>query len=223
MSAARGALRRRVLARLLDRAPGSGWTEAALRGAAGDAGLAPAEAALLFPGGVAEALAFHAAEADRAMAARMRRRNLAGRGVRDRVETALRVRLEALAGRHAAVRRAAAAWAVRPAALLRAAWATSDAAWRAAGDASTDSSYYTRRAQLAAVHLATLLAWAGDPEGDLDRARAFLARRLDGVAAFGRRAAAARRRLAGAAPAGRILGLLGRLRFPPAPGGGAAP
>ena len=59
---------------------------------------------------------------------------------------------------------------------------TVDHMWRAAGDDATDASFYTKRATLAAVYSATLLAFLGDDSADMAKTEAFLDRRLADVA-----------------------------------------
>jgi ubiquinone biosynthesis protein COQ9 len=54
--------------------------------------------------------------------------------------------------------------------------------WRAAGQRDTDISFYTKRATLAAVYSATLLAWIADSSGDRTVIEGFLDRRLQDVA-----------------------------------------
>jgi len=61
---------------------------------------------------------------------------------------------------------------------------TIDSMWRAAGDISTDASFYSKRATLAAVYSATLFAFLADDSGDLSKTEAFLDRRLKEVAAI---------------------------------------
>ena len=54
--------------------------------------------------------------------------------------------------------------------------------WRAAGDASTDFNFYTKRATLSAVYSSTLLAFLSDNSVDMVNTKAFLDRRLRDVA-----------------------------------------
>ena len=61
-----------------------------------------------------------------------------------------------------------------------------DAMWRAVGQTDTGFSFYTRRATLAAVYSATLLAWLADNNGDMSKTLAFLDRRLANVASIPR-------------------------------------
>jgi len=63
---------------------------------------------------------------------------------------------------------------------------TVDAIWHAAGDLATDFSWYTKRAILAPVYVATLLFWLTDNSGDDTATLEFLDRRLAQVAAIGK-------------------------------------
>ena len=72
-----------------------------------------------------------------------------------------------------------------------------DAIWHAAGDASADFSWYTKRAILAAVWTSTLLFWLTDHSEDDAATLAFLDRRLAGVGQIGKLR-------------GRVAGALGR-------------
>ena len=56
--------------------------------------------------------------------------------------------------------------------------------WRAVGQTDTGFSFYTRRATLATVYSATLLAWLADNSGDIAKTEAFLDRRLANVASI---------------------------------------
>ena len=58
--------------------------------------------------------------------------------------------------------------------------------WSDAGNTDTGFSFYTRRATLAAVYSATLLAWLADNSGDMGKTVAFLDRRLANLAAMPR-------------------------------------
>jgi len=63
---------------------------------------------------------------------------------------------------------------------------TVDAIWHAAGDRSADFSWYTKRAILTGVYVATLLFWLRDSSEDDADTLAFLDRRLAGVGRIGR-------------------------------------
>lgn len=53
--------------------------------------------------------------------------------------------------------------------------------WKIAGDTSTDFSFYTKRASLAAVYSSTLLFWLNDNSSTQDETEAFLDRRLKDI------------------------------------------
>jgi ubiquinone biosynthesis protein COQ9 len=60
-------------------------------------------------------------------------------------------------------------------------YATIDAIWYACGDASTDLSFYTKRATLAAVYGVTVLYWLDDSSEQFAETWAFLDRRIGDV------------------------------------------
>ena len=165
---------------LLPLVPEHGWTLAALRQAAG------ADADLLFPGGPAELVAAYIDLADREMAEQAAPA-VASQKVSQRVRTLIATRLDQALPHREAVRRGLAVLALpgNAAVAARCTAGTVDAIWRAAGDTSTDFSWYTKRAILAGVYGSTLLYWlhAGRDEADT---LAFLDRRLAGVAQIGK-------------------------------------
>jgi ubiquinone biosynthesis protein COQ9 len=104
-----------------------------------------------------------------------------GKRVRGVVE-ALLVTLEP--NREAA--RRGAAWLLRPSRGLRVAGRLVDQIWYAAEDRSSDFSWYTKRASLAAILLPTLFFWLHDPMGDEVASMAFFDRKLAGLGQIGR-------------------------------------
>ena len=68
---------------------------------------------------------------------------------------------------------------------MRLLYETVDGIWYAAGDSATDFSFYSKRATLAGIYAATLLYWLGDRSPGFSDTRAFLDRRLAGVARLG--------------------------------------
>jgi ubiquinone biosynthesis protein COQ9 len=100
------------------------------------------------------------------------------------IRTMILIRLEQAAMHKEAVRRALTILAlpVNAAQSARTLYRTVDLMWRAAGQQDTDISFYTKRASLAAVYSATLLAWLADTNGDMAETEAFLDRRLKDVA-----------------------------------------
>ena len=53
--------------------------------------------------------------------------------------------------------------------------------WWAAGDTATNFSFYTKRATLAGVYMATLMVWLNDRSEGSSETWAFLERRIDDV------------------------------------------
>ncbi|WP_428393352.1 COQ9 family protein [Lichenicoccus sp.] len=164
-----------------------GWSLRALRQAAGP------DADLLFPGGPAEMVEAHADLGDRRMAEAAG--TIAETRVSARVRALILLRLEQAAGEREAIRRGLALLSLpgNRLAALRSVARTVDAIWHAAGDASADMSWYSKRAILTGVYSATLLFWLRD-ESDGSDTQAFLDRRLASVARFGRRSAALKER-----------------------------
>lgn len=181
------ALREQVLLAALTHVPFEGWTNASLRAGAKDAGLDPAQAARAFPGGPAEAIDFFNRYADAAMLEALEGMDLNNMRVRMRIIAGVRVRLEQTLPHREAVRRALSVLAMPLNAPLgmRCVSRTVDAIWRAAGDASTDYNWYTKRGLLAGVYTATVLYWLNDKsEGTADTFQ-FLERRIDTVMRIG--------------------------------------
>ncbi len=165
-----------------------GWSRAALRGAARRLGMPAAEALALFPGGAADLVAGFSRWVTRRMLDRLEALPLDDLRASERIALAIGIRLEIVEPWREAVRRALAVLALPQHAplALRLTYETVDAIWYAAGDTATDFSFYTKRASLAAIYGAALLYWLDDrSEGFVDT-RAFIERRLAGVARLGR-------------------------------------
>ena len=158
-----------------------GFTDAALKAAAEKAGINPAELKAAFPNGGASLVEAFSHWADERMAERVRANQ--PERVRERVAYAVRARLEALESYKDVARRAAAFLALPQNAPLAASlmMRSVDLMWRAAGDRSSDFSYYTKRALLGGVYGATLIHWLSDSsEGHADT-WVFLDSRIDDV------------------------------------------
>jgi ubiquinone biosynthesis protein COQ9 len=176
----RDAVREAIIDAALPHVPFDGWTQATLQQGAADAGHDKVMALRVFPGGPVEAVEFWSHLADRRMLAALEQRDLSAMKVRERIATAIRVRLEQTAGHREAVRRALSLLAMplnagKGPALL---WRTVDAIWYAAGDTATDFNYYTKRGLLAGVYSATLLCWLEDRSEGFATTWAFLDRRI---------------------------------------------
>jgi ubiquinone biosynthesis protein COQ9 len=170
-----------VLAHALAEIGAHGFSDDALTAAAEKADVSPAELKAAFPNGGASLVEAFSHWADERMAERMRDDN--AERMRERVAHAVRARLDALAPHKDAARRAAAFLAQPQNAPLAASlmMRSVDLMWRAAGDRSSDFSYYTKRALLGAVYGATLIHWLSDSSEDHAETWAFLDARIDDV------------------------------------------
>lgn len=160
-----------------------GWSPAALALAAEELGEDPSMAERAFLHGPAQAVAHFAALADRLMLSDMAQQDLDSRKLPDRVFLAIQIRLSRWNDHREAIRRGLAVLAM-PGHLGLAAKVSHDtvhAIWRAAGDQSSDFSWYTKRLTLAAIYSATLLYWLDDDSEDCAATWAFLRRRLADV------------------------------------------
>lgn len=174
-----------VLDAALAHVPFEGWSEATLRAAIADAGVADGLARALFPRGAVDlALAFHR-RGDARMVARLKETDLTALRFRDRIARAVRIRLE-VTGDKEAVRRGTTLFALPQHAAdgARAIWDTADTIWKALGDTSDDFAWYTKRATLSAVYGATVLYWLGDDSSGHQATWDFLDRRIEDVMRF---------------------------------------
>ena len=172
----------RLLDAILMHVPFDGWSDAALRDAARDIGMELTEARALCPRGAMDlAVAYHR-RGDQAMIAAMSKTDLSDMRYRDKVATALRLRVDALVDREV-VRRASALFALPHNAPegARLVWETADHIWTALGDTSKDANWYTKRATLSAVWASVVLFWLGDDSPDAAETSAFIDRRIDDV------------------------------------------
>lgn len=169
-----------------DAAVFDGWSDAALASAAEFAGADLDVARLAFKGSAMDMIDAWIETVDAAMAGALPADTLAAMSIRERIRSLVQFRLDALAGREEALRRALAIMAMpqnAPAA-LRLGWRTADRMWRLAGDTATDYNHYTKRAILGSIYAATLAVFVDDAsEGKADT-RAFLDRRIEGVMRF---------------------------------------
>lgn len=172
-----------ILNATLSHVPFDGWTLSSIEQGARDAGFDTDMALRAFPGGVADVVAFHSTTADARMLAALDDMDLGAMRIRERVATAVRVRLEQNQADRLAVSRALGFLALPGNAPLAAKclYRTVDAIWYACGDTATDYNFYTKRALLAAVYSTTVLAWINDRSPDSADTWAFLDRRIGEV------------------------------------------
>ena len=202
--------RDRILDAALPSVAFDGWTGRTLREATARAGLPEGSDELLFPGGELDLLAhWHERTLDH-VESELAARGLGNMGTTARVREGCLTALEAITPHEPAMRRATARLALPDAGAQgpRQLWEMADAIWHAAGDTSTDSNHYTKRAILAGVLGASVVAWCNDTSPGKADARAFLDRRLADAGRFGQLAARARGLADRLPDPGRLLGSL---------------
>ncbi len=183
-----------ILLKTLPHVAFEGWSMAALKAGAADAGLAEEDLLRAFPDGVADAIAHWSDWADRKAVRVMKGKDIAHLKTHQRVAMGVWARLEAM-GRWRDAARKATAWLATPrrAGLAsRLAYRSCDAIWRAAGDTSTDFNFYTKRGLLGGVLLSTTLYWLQDSSEGNQATSAFLDRRIAEVLKVGGRIGKAR-------------------------------
>jgi len=181
-------LRQRLLDAFPAHAAALGWTEAALKEAAKDAGLSEGEVMLAAPNGVRDLADAFADRADQAMLGALEELDLKTMRIRDKVRAAVRARIEAQAPYKAAAR-AMTRFYARPDRAREAApilWRTADRLWRALGDVSTDENFYTKRTILMGVLASTYARWFADDSADSAPTWGFLDARIENVMQFER-------------------------------------
>lgn len=185
----RSEARDRAVRAMLPIAATAGWNGATIRAGLAASGEDPILAQSHFPGGPMDAIAAWSDLADREMAAAALAEDLAASRVPARIRRLVELRLTAAAPHKPALRRAfgllALPWNTGLA--LRLTARTADAMWHAAGDASADFSWYTRRASLGTVYGATVTYWLRNDDPDIADAMAFLDRRLADLKRLSRR------------------------------------
>jgi len=178
-----GALRDAILDAAITHVPFDGWgREAAIRGAE-DVGLDASAAMRAFPDGARDMISWHLRMADRNMAEALAEMDLDSMKIRERIATAVRVRLEQNAPNREAIRKAMAFLALPQNApmAVQALYRTVDEMWFQAGDTATDWNFYSKRALLAGVYSSTLLFWLNDQSEGFADSWAFLDRRISEV------------------------------------------
>ena len=206
----------RVLEQAIRLAPTLRWNPQLVKAAARAADLSPADAMLLLPKGPDDLAALLFRRHDVAALDRLAKLDVTAIKVRERIQTAVSVRIEAAMADEAAVKSASAylATPMHGPLALSLGWATADALWRWAGDAATDENHYSKRAILGAVLFSTMAARLS---GGKDKGEAHLKGSIDKVMAFEKWKAGVP---STAALANGAATLLGRLRYG-ARGGGA--
>ena len=173
-----------ILEAALREAVFDGFTPGMLARAAKSAGLTAFDARRAFPGGVSELLDYYSKHCDAQMLEILGRDyHLPSMKIRERIATAVMVRLRLNAPHREAIRRIIGHYALpwHMAAGLKNLYTTVDAMWFAAGDTSTDYNFYTKRLLLAKVYTSTVTVWLDDRSPEFADTHAFLYRRIEDV------------------------------------------
>ncbi len=180
--------RDRLLDAMLAHIPDKGWSRAALQAGMNDLGVTAEPMETVFPLGPQDALIHFSERADQSMSVIATSEGFEELRLHQSVEQLVIGRLEALLPYREAVRRGIAYLALPPNVMLglRLLSRTVDETWYLAGDRSSDFSYYTKRAILAAVISSTTVCWLDDDSEDMEATRTFLSRRLAGTQLFRR-------------------------------------
>lgn len=184
----------------LSHVPFDGWHVTSLNMGAADCGLGDADVTRLLPKGVADAITIYAQIADEDMVSAFHALEEPPTRTPSKIKALIMARLT-LAQAHKETVSKTVAYLASPQQAPMASkllYNTVDVMWRTAGDEATDSSFYSKRATLAAVYSATLLAFLSDDSHDLAKTEAFLDRRLQNVAQIPKITKPARSALEGA-------------------------
>lgn len=180
-------LKDRILDAALPDIAFDGWTDIVLERATQKARLHKADVSRAFPNGAFEALEYFTQRADARMAETLKRDYvMKDLKIRERIATAVMVRLREQAPHREAVRRGVAVYALpwHVPAGLRALYRTTDEMWHQAGDTATDWNHYSKRIILSKVYMSTLMVWLNDNSPNLADTEAFLRRRIENVMQF---------------------------------------
>ena len=206
-------LRTDLAPRIAAAAAFDGWSDAAVRAAALEAGTDPDAAAYAFSGGAMAMISAYTGWVDQQMISALPKDKLATMKIRERIRAQVQARLDAMTPHREALRRAQSIMAMphNVGRTLKLGWHSADVMWRQAGDTATDYNHYTKRMTLGSIYAATLAVFVADSSDDLAQTRAFLERRIDGIMQFEKaKARLLNRDVEGFSPAR----LLGRLRYP---------
>ncbi|PZP85325.1 MAG: COQ9 family protein [Azospirillum brasilense] len=175
----------RIVDAALPNVPFDGWSVGTLEKAAQSIGATAFDVKRTFPRGVVDAVNHFVIRANDQMIAGLPE-HFATLKIREKITTAVMVRLRQQLPHREAVRRALAVYAMpwNAADGLQRSYDTVDVIWRAAGDTSLDYNFYTKRLTLAKVYAATLMVWLNDDSAELADTEAFLRRRIDDVMQF---------------------------------------
>ena len=172
-----------IMEHVVHHVPFEGWTFKALIQGVQEAGYEPSDAHRAFKGDISQAIDYFFAMTDRRMLEEIAKIDFPHLRVRDRISTAVMLRLALLRPHREAVRVTLTTLShpARAADGLKYLTRTVSAIWYAAGDTATDFNYYSKRALISGVYASTLLKWLDDESLDNVETRAFLEKRISQV------------------------------------------
>lgn len=176
-------VRKEIISHALPLVPFDGWNQQVLGKAAIAAGYKKTDAVRVFSGGAIDAVDYYSRMIDAQMLEELSHYHLESMKIRERIKTAIRLRLELQTPHREVARRTIAMhslpfYAHRG---LKALYETVDNIWYGIGDTSTDFNFYSKRLTLAGVYSATLLFWLNDQSAGHTATWEFLDRRIDDV------------------------------------------
>lgn len=177
---------RDILEKALPLVPFEGWNQQTLSLAAEQAGYKKTDAIRVFPGGAMDAIDAFLTHSDEEMETQLSTYHLDTMKIRERIATAIRLKITGFAPHREALRRALVIHAMpfNCTHALRSLYRTVDSVWYAIGDTSTDFNFYSKRLILAGVYFSTLLFWLDDRSPGFENTWAFLDRRIADVMTF---------------------------------------
>lgn len=175
--------RTKIIEQLLKNAAFEGWNNKTLEKSAESTGYNSKYAYIAFPGGIVDATDYLADRFDKEMLAELAEIDLNKMRIRDRIKTAIIIRLDIYENYKESIRKLAAYYSL-PQNMgrgVRNLGQTVSKIWDEAGDNSTDYNWYTKRFLLAGVYSSTLLYWLNDSSENMSATKEFLERRIDNV------------------------------------------
>ena len=216
MTSAASEMRLQLIKAAIAHVPFDGWSPNTLSLAATDCNIAEADWTQYFPGGLDEVVALYGILADEEMVGAYHSMDEVPVPTHLKVRTLVMLRLHQAARNKETVRRSLGFLAQpRHAALAsKMLYRTVDNIWRTAGDISTDYNFYTKRATLAAIYSATMLAFLTDDTEDLSKTEAFFDRRLTDISRIPKATIPAKAFISSlASNIGRVTGMIKRRPF----------
>ncbi|MCK5041127.1 MAG: COQ9 family protein [Sphingomonadales bacterium] len=175
-----------ILDAVMTHVPFDGWSEDSIKKAADDVGLSRAYIKLAFPEGAADMVDAYLKRIDTEMLKELHKLPVDEIRIRDRISTAVKLRMEINQKNREVVSRTVAFLAMPQNTPLsvRSLWRTADMMWRWAGDKATDYNHYTKRVILSGVYSTTLLYWLNDDSEGYADTWGYLDRRIENVMQF---------------------------------------